>query len=82
MIKDYGGGFVADVVGLGKSFIGAAIIKRHEQQGLRPLIICPPPLLEMWETYNEEYELNAQVLSAGLISNPERATEFSIRNTG
>jgi superfamily II DNA or RNA helicase len=76
MIKDYGGGFVADVVGLGKSFIGAAIIKRHEQQGMRPLIICPPPLKEMWEAYNEEYELNAQVLSAGLISNPERAAEL------
>jgi superfamily II DNA or RNA helicase len=76
MIRQYGGGFVADVVGLGKSFIGAAIVKRYEQQGLRPLIICPPPLLEMWETYNEEYELNAQVLSMGMLGLPERATEF------
>ena len=29
-IRDYGGAFVSDVVGLGKSFIGAAIVKRFE----------------------------------------------------
>jgi hypothetical protein len=76
MIRQHGGGFVADVVGLGKSFIGAAIVKRQEQQGSRPLVICPAPLKEMWEGYNEEYELNAQVLSMGLISTEERAAEF------
>ena len=53
-IRDYGGAFVSDVVGLGKSFIGAAIVKRFEQtERARPLIICPPPLLDMWERYNE-----------------------------
>ena len=31
MIKDYGGAFVADVVGLGKSYIGAAIVKHFER---------------------------------------------------
>ncbi len=31
MIKDYGGVFVSDVVGLGKSFIGAAIVKHFER---------------------------------------------------
>lgn len=57
-IRDYGGAFVSDVVGLGKSFIGAAIVKRFEQiERARPLIICPPPLIEMWERYNEVYQL-------------------------
>lgn len=66
-IRDYGGAFVSDVVGLGKSFIGAAIVKRFEQtERARPLIICPPPLIEMWERYNE-YQLNARVLSMGLL---------------
>lgn len=64
MIKDHGGAFVSDVVGLGKSFIGAAIVKDFERkQGARPLIICPKPLVDMWEEYNEQYELNARVLS-------------------
>ena len=67
-IRDYGGTFVADVVGLGKSFIGAAIVKHFEQsEKARPLIICPPPLIDMWERYNEIYHLNARVLSMGML---------------
>ena len=67
-IRDYGGVFISDVVGLGKSFIGAAILKQFELSfRARPLIICPAPLVEMWERYNEIYELNAQVLSMGFL---------------
>ncbi len=68
IIRDYGGVFVADVVGLGKSYIGAAIVKQFERTDhARPLIICPAALVEMWERYNEAYELNARVLSMGLL---------------
>jgi HKD family nuclease/superfamily II DNA or RNA helicase len=68
MIRDFGGGFVADVVGLGKSYIGAAIVKHFERTDhARPLVICPAPLKEMWERYNEVYQLNAHVLSMGLL---------------
>jgi HKD family nuclease len=67
-IRDYGGAFVSDVVGLGKSFIGAAIVKRFEQEErARPLIICPAPLIEMWDRYNEVYQLNARVISMGML---------------
>ncbi|ARV59912.1 helicase [Nostocales cyanobacterium HT-58-2] len=67
-IRDYGGAFVSDVVGLGKSFIGAAIVKRFEQvERARPLIICPAPLKEMWDRYDEVYQLNARVLSMGML---------------
>ena len=67
-IRDYGGVFVSDVVGLGKSYIGAAIIKHFEwTDHVRPLIICPASLVEMWERYNEVYQLNARVLSMGLL---------------
>ena len=66
MIRDYGGAFVADVVGLGKSYIGTAVVKHFERiERARPLIICPAALVEMWERYNEVYELNARVLSMG-----------------
>jgi superfamily II DNA/RNA helicase len=68
MIRDYGGCFAADVVGLGKSFIGAAVVKHFERtQNARPLIICPAGLVEMWERYNEVYQLNARVLSMGYL---------------
>jgi superfamily II DNA/RNA helicase len=73
LIREYGGCFVADVVGLGKSFIGAAIVKRFEQiEKARPLIICPAPLIEMWERYNEMYHLNARVLSMGMLREDEK----------
>ncbi|MEH2246444.1 helicase-related protein [Nostoc sp.] len=73
-IRDYGGAFVSDVVGLGKSFIGAAIVKRFEQtERARPLIICPAPLIEMWERYNEVYQLNARVLSMGMLKEDDES---------
>lgn len=68
MINQYGGAFVSDVVGLGKSFIGAAIIKQFVRTDrVRPLIICPAALTAMWENYSERYELNARVLSVGML---------------
>ncbi len=68
MIRVNGGAFVADVVGLGKSYIGAAIVKHFERTDhARPLILCPAPLTEMWERYNEVYQLNARVLSTGFL---------------
>jgi hypothetical protein len=68
MTRDFGGAFVADVVGLGKSYIGAAIVKHFERTDhARSLIICPAPLTEMWERYNEIYQLNARVLSMGML---------------
>jgi len=73
MIRRYGGCFVADVVGLGKSYIGAAILKHFERHDrARPLIICPAPLVEMWEHYNEAYQLNARVLSMGMLREDEQ----------
>jgi len=76
IIRDYGGVFVADVVGLGKSYIGAAIIKHFRRtEHVRPLIICPAAIREMWDGdrergvpgYNQTYDLGAQVLSLGLL---------------
>lgn len=68
MVQNYGGAFVADVVGLGKSFVGSAIIKQFEQtQGARTLVVCPASLVEMWERYNEVYQLNARVMSMGML---------------
>ncbi|MBA7608137.1 RNA polymerase-associated protein RapA [subsurface metagenome] len=81
--RDYGGAFIADVVGLGKSYIGAAVVKHFEHTDhSRPLIICPAPLVEMWERYNEVYELNARVLSMGYLrEDDESAANFLLKDT-
>ena len=68
MIRDNGGVFVSDVVGLGKSFIGAAVLKHFVRtQGAKPLIICPKPLEEMWKDYNEGFDLDAKVLPMSML---------------
>jgi len=73
MVRDYGGAFVADVVGLGKSYVGAAIVKHFERTDhVRPLIVCPAALVDMWDRYNEVYELNARVLSMGYLRENKR----------
>lgn len=68
MIEQRSGAFVSDVVGLGKSYIGAVIVGYFERtERARPLIICPKPLVEIWERYNEVYQLNARVLSMSML---------------
>lgn len=74
IIREYSGTFIADVVGMGKSYIGAAILKHFERTDhARPLIICPAALVDMWERYNEVYQLNARVLSMGFLREQEDA---------
>ena len=81
VIRDYDGLFVADVVGLGKSYIGAAIVKHFERTDhARPLILCPAPLVEMWELYNEQYELNARVLSTGFLRETNGDANFLLKD--
>ncbi|MBN2550285.1 MAG: hypothetical protein JXB15_14065 [Anaerolineales bacterium] len=72
IIREHKGCFVSDVVGLGKSYIGAAIVKHFERlERARPLIICPASLKEMWEHYNEAYELNAHILPMSMLRENE-----------
>lgn len=74
IINKYGGAFVSDVVGLGKSYIGSAIVKYFEQvEDARPLIFCPPALKSMWERYNEIHHLNAEIESSGILSGDEES---------
>jgi len=82
IIRDFGGAFVSDVVGLGKSYIGTAIVKHFERtEHARPLIICPAPLVEMWERINEVYQLNARVLSMGYLqSDDDGAFNFLLKD--
>lgn len=79
MIRDHGGVFVSDVVGLGKSYIGAAVVKHFVRtQGVRPLILCPKPLEEMWQDYNDEYSLDAKVLSISMLKQTDQDTTKSL----
>ena len=71
MIEEHGGCYIGDVVGLGKTFIGAELLRQlqfsYPNDGL-PLILCPAGLKPMWERFNERFQLGAAVVSQGVIS--------------
>ncbi len=68
MIESYGGVIIGDVVGLGKTYVGIALLKYLQLEDYRPLIICPPPLEPMWEKFCVDYEVDAKILSRGKLS--------------
>lgn len=71
MIEAHGGCYIGDVVGLGKSFIGAETLRQlrvsYPNDG-DPLIICPAGLKPMWERMNEMFGLGAAVVSQSVIA--------------
>ena len=77
MIQEYGGCFVADVVGLGKSFVGAAIVKFFERsERRRAVIVCPKPLEDMWQAYNQVYQLNAEIVPMSLLREGDQGVDL------
>ena len=62
-----GGVMIGDVVGLGKTIVGSALLKISEDISNRGLIICPKNLVPMWENYVERYELHAKVVSLSRV---------------
>ncbi|MDP9378754.1 MAG: phospholipase D-like domain-containing protein [Chloroflexota bacterium] len=73
MVEQHGGCFIGDVVGLGKTYIGAELVRQlqfNEPPGSHPLIICPAGLKPMWEVTSERFGLGAAVVSMSAITPP------------
>ena len=63
-LEKYGGVIIADVVGIGKSYIGSAILRYLvENNYSNPLVICPPHLKEMWKDYLDRFNIHGRVLT-------------------
>ena len=76
MIEAHGGCYIGDVVGLGKTFIGAELLRQlrvsYPRDG-EPLILCPAGLKPMWEKFNERFQLGAAIVSHSMIAAPPEA---------
>lgn len=71
-LNEYGGVIIADVVGTGKSFIGSMLLKYlKEKNRSKPLIICPPHLIDMWKDYMRKFDIHAEILSRYKIATDE-----------
>lgn len=64
MLSKYNGVFLADVVGLGKTFITALLAR--ELYGHK-LVICPPVLKRYWEDVLQDFGVLAKVVSLGKL---------------
>ena len=76
MVELHGGCFIGDVVGLGKTYIGAELVRQlqfGEPAGRYPLIVCPAGLMPMWEAVSERFGLGAAVVSMSAIVPPPEA---------
>ncbi|MCW5970969.1 MAG: NgoFVII family restriction endonuclease [Blastocatellales bacterium] len=67
-LKKRNGVVIGDVVGLGKTLMATALAKIVEEQTSgSTLIICPKNLTKMWQSYIDEYDLRARVLSLSRV---------------
>ncbi|WP_270749830.1 helicase-related protein [Fusobacterium hominis] len=64
MLSRYNGVFLADVVGLGKTFITALLARELYGQ---KLVICPPVLKTYWEDVLRDFGVSAKVISLGKL---------------
>lgn len=65
ILDTYNGVFLADVVGLGKTFISALLAQQLDKG--RILIICPPVLQTYWEETFRDFRVPARVESLGKL---------------
>lgn len=62
------GVFIGDVVGLGKTITACALAKIYEEDFFfSTLVICPPNLQKMWNSYISRYDMKANVISIGAV---------------
>jgi len=66
----YNGVVIGDVVGLGKTYIGAELLRQLRFTDGDPLIICPAGLRSMWENMSEQFGIAAEVVSMSAIVPP------------
>ena len=65
ILEAYGGVFISDVVGLGKTYI-CAMLARKIGKG-RNLVICPPVLVKQWQEVLFNFGVSAKVESLGKL---------------
>lgn len=78
ILEKYNGVFISDVVGLGKTYICALLAKSLKNK--RRLVICPPVLVDYWESVLKDFDVVADVWSLGkldhILENPEKLERY------
>ena len=90
MLERHNGCYIADVVGMGKTYVGSEILRRlntSDRDAGDPLIVCPASLRDMWERTCTLFGLHdTDVLSRGRLTAAtvanDRSLQKMLRNAG
>lgn len=67
-LKKFNGVFISDVPGLGKTYIGSALLSHLETEGKIAIVVVPPRLVEYWrEVLTDFGATKARVFSSGKL---------------
>lgn len=77
ILEEYGGVFISDVVGLGKTYISAMLVGQLDG---RNLVIAPPALLDeknpgSWKNVFSDFRIQANFVSTGKLDEAEELIE-------
>jgi len=79
ILDRFGGVFISDVVGLGKTFIGVGMLRHLQRLGLKnQIVICPNALEENWRIVTREYGLIVDILPLSRLSGDDSPEEDPI----
>ena len=68
MLRLYGGVFLADVVGLGKTWIAMALLRHlQERYDHHAVVIAPPAVLPAWEALSAQHRVELRLVSMGKL---------------
>lgn len=77
IMRRFGGVFLSDVVGLGKTYIALALLKYlQDQLGLHAVVVAPPAVCPTWQELAAEFRVELRTVSFGKI---EELNDFSDR---
>lgn len=77
ILQEFGGVIVADEVGLGKTFIGGAILEACAKNRQRALLVCPAALRTNWEKFLDGHNIGRFVQ---LVSYDQVARDHQLRD--
>ncbi|MEQ8767613.1 MAG: helicase-related protein [Planctomycetota bacterium] len=67
----FGGGILADAVGLGKTWVALSVLARAQRRGQGAVAFVPAPLKTMWRRMAERWEIDVRVHGHGVLAHRE-----------
>jgi len=69
ILRRYGGVLLADVVGLGKTYIALALLSHLKRRyGERAVVIAPPSVCPAWQQLSHDLDVSLKTISIGKLS--------------